>query len=497
MAYRPERLGPGAIYLRTLDAVFRLHSDLIKVAEVEPQTLWTRRPVPGASPRGSAVELQTLATLPQRTLTHGIGFPLGGMVCDQEFHVEEFRRWTDGLASPWTSEHLSLLDVCGAAGIRSCGFLMPPLQTDAQVKLCVENINRRSAVVGKPLAFETGVNYFRRQTFEMKDGDFFAAIADEADCGILLDLTNLWVNHKNGRENIDDVLARLPLERVWEVHLAGIEFAHGYWLDVHSGDIDDGLADRALDIVGSLSNLGAVILAVAPDRLGRFGTDGFLREMERLCRIWEVPRRTAETRSAPEHNRSLAMTACSPNDWERHLAVRMLADADRPSSPSRSAALVIDERGFALYGELVASFRRGAIADMLYNCTRLLLNAIGEQALRDLLTRYFSTTSPATYPTDEALGFRRFLQAALPAVPGLKDMLAFEASLVEATAESRIVRVTVEKDIDMMLDDIASGRLPGPSSDRPPTLLEIRVGPTPFVRRVEQSNEGGHSSAVL
>jgi hypothetical protein len=35
MAYRPERLGPGAIYLRTLDEVFRLHSDLIKVAEVE------------------------------------------------------------------------------------------------------------------------------------------------------------------------------------------------------------------------------------------------------------------------------------------------------------------------------------------------------------------------------------------------------------------------------------------------------------------------------
>ena len=294
MAYRPERLGPGAIYLRTLDEVFRLHSDLIKVAEVEPQTLWTRRPAPGASPRGSAVELQTLAMLPQRTLTHGVGFPLGGTVCDQEFHVEEFRRWTEGLSSPWTSEHLSLLDVRGADGVRSCGFLMPPLQTDAQVELCVENINRRSAVVGKPLAFETGVNYFRRQTFEMNDGDFFAAVADESDCGILLDLTNLWVNHKNGRENIEDVLARLPLERVWEVHLAGIEFAHGYWLDAHSGEIDGELVDLAVDIVGSLSNLGAVIFEVAPDRLGAFGTHAFLREMERLCRLWDVPRRTAD-----------------------------------------------------------------------------------------------------------------------------------------------------------------------------------------------------------
>jgi uncharacterized protein (UPF0276 family) len=169
--------------------------------------------------------------LPQRTLTHGIGFPLGGTVCDQEFHIEEFCRWTDGLSSPWTSEHLSLLDVRGAEGVRSCGFLMPPLQTDAQVELCVENINRRSAVVGKPLAFETGVNYFRRQTFEMKDGDFFASVADEADCGILLDLTNLWVTTKTVARTSKTCWRDRRSNACGSLHLAGIEFAHGYWPD--------------------------------------------------------------------------------------------------------------------------------------------------------------------------------------------------------------------------------------------------------------------------
>lgn len=228
----------------------------------------------------------------------------------------------------------------------------------------------------------------------------------------------------------------------------------------HSGEIDGELADLAVDIVGSLSNLGAVIFEVAPDRLGAFGTHAFLREMERVCRLWDIPRRTADAGSAPRRHPS-PMTACSPNDWERHLAPRMLSAADRPSAPSPSSALVLDEGAFALYGELVASFRRGAIADLLYNCTRLLLTAIGEQALRALLMRYFAVTPPATYPTDEALGFRRFLEADLPAVPGLKDMLAFEASLVEAAADSRIVRVTIEKDIDTMLDDIVRGACPG------------------------------------
>ena len=280
MAFRPQRLGPGAIYFRALDEIFRSNGDLIKVAEVEPQALWTKATTPGALPRGSPIELRALTTLPQRMLTHGVGYPLGGTICDQQRHIEEYRRWTEELGSPWTSEHLSVLEVDGADGARPCGFLMPPLQTDAEVELAARNIVGRAAALGRPLAFETGVNYFDRRDFEMPDGAFFAAIAEAADCEILLDLTNLWVNHKNGRAAIGDVLEELPLERVWEMHLAGIEFAHGHWLDAHSGAIDPDLAALAREVVPSLPNLGAIIFEIAPDRLAGFGAAALLREME-------------------------------------------------------------------------------------------------------------------------------------------------------------------------------------------------------------------------
>src|SRR5664280_1703537 len=46
---------------------------------------------------------------------------------------------TGDLAPPWTSEHLSILNVCGSRGSRNCGFLMPPLQTEIQVKLAAQN----------------------------------------------------------------------------------------------------------------------------------------------------------------------------------------------------------------------------------------------------------------------------------------------------------------------------------------------------------------------
>jgi uncharacterized protein (UPF0276 family) len=485
VAFQPPRLGPGATYLRSIDDLFRSNADLIKVAEIEPQTLWTKGTTPGSLPRSSPVEMRGLSALPQRLLTHGVGYPIGGTICDQERHVGEFRLWTEELASLWTSEHLSILDVPGARGSQHCGFLMPPLQTDVGAKLAAKNIMHRAAAIGRPFAFETGVNYFVPRDCEMPDGEFFAAIAEAADCGILLDLTNLWVNDRNGRAKIGDVLAKLPLERVWEVHLAGIEFAHGYCLDAHSRGIDPDLAGIAAEIVPCLPNLGAIIFEIALDRVSGFGATAFLREIEMLHRLWDTTPRVAAMpllAAGP----FTGPTAPTPEAWERVIADRMLPASDRPTPASASMQIrTADERSFSLYMRLAASFRAGTIAELLKNTTRLLLIAIGEEALRDLLDRYISVTLPFAFPTDEALSFRRYLDANPIPVPGLEEMLKFEATLIEAAANNLTIQVTVEKDLDAMLGDIAVGRLPGPSSDRPTTVLEIGVDPAPFVRVLE------------
>jgi hypothetical protein len=76
----------------------------------------------------------------------------------------------------------------------------------------------------------------------------------------------------------------------------------------------------------------------------------------------------------------------------------------------------------------------------------LLLIAIGEEALRDLLDRYISVTCPATFPTDEALSFRRFIDANPISVPGLEEMLRFEAALIEAAANNLTIQFTFAKD---------------------------------------------------
>ncbi len=488
MTFAPPRLGPGAIYQRSLDGLFRSHADLIKVAEIEPQTLWTKGTAPGALPRGSPEELRQLQALPQHILMHGVGCPIGGTICDQVRHVPYFRAWSEALNAPWTSEHLSILHLHGSHGEEPCGFLMPPLQTEAGARLAVHNITRRAAALGKPFAFETGVNYFAPRQCEMPDGEFFRTIAEEADCGILLDLTNLWVNHKNGRADIHDVLACLPLERVWEVHLAGIEFAHGYWLDAHSNAVDDDLIEIASDVVADLPNLGAIIFEIASDRVDRFGARNWLTEMEKVQRLWDRSRGAARCEASRKEARPRAFAgpAPLPEDWERTLANEIL--------PSQGPSLANDEplelrnsdkRSFSLYRELIASFRRGAVAELMANTTRLLLLAMGEMELRHLMDRYIAAAPPAVFPTDEALSFRQFLARKAIPIPGLEDLSKFEATLVAAAADGEPIQVELSSDIDAVLGDVTMGRLPGPSTVRPGTVLEIEVDPVPLVRMLQ------------
>ena len=488
MGFTPPRLGPGAIYLRSLDSFFRSNGDLVRVAEIEPQTLWTKGTRADARPAGSSAERRHLGTLPQRVLTHGVGYPVGGTICDQKDHIPEFLAWNRELDVNWTSEHLSILHVRAGSGLESCGFLMPPLQTDSGVRLAAQNIVERRTVLGLPFAFETGVNYFSVRDGELPDGEFFAAVAEEADCGILLDLTNLWINEKNGRARIGDIMSCLPLERVWEVHLAGVEMERGYWVDAHSREIDREVVALTAEILPSLPNLGAIIFELAPERVSSFGERAWLHEIETLNRLWEkvplreVSRPLAVDRRRKSHAGNIGPT---PGQWEEVLALRMLPECCRAAPPvSCFPCRLADEEPFALYSHLAESFRSGALAELLGNTIHLLLLALGKDALENLIDAYVASTPPARFPSDEAVRFRDFLQANPLPIAGLDDMLKFEASSIEAAANNTTVRLTLNQDIDGMLADLAAGRIPSPSSDRPPVVIEIGVDPVPFIRPV-------------
>ncbi len=110
---------------------------------------------------------------------------------------------------------------------------------------------------------------------------------------------------------------------------------------------------------------------------------------------------------------------------------------------------------------------------------------MGEAELRALMDRYVAATAPAAFPTDEALSFRRFLEANALPVPGLEDLSKFESALIAAAADGDPIQVELSNNIEALLAEIATGRLPGPETQRPGTVLEIAVDPVPSIRAIQ------------
>jgi len=221
--------------------LFRENNPDLAVLELEPETFWEKThsagAVGGVTYLPNAQAMARIAALPQHKLVHSVGFPVGGSVRQDSDYVTPLAGALIALAAPWVSEHLSFNAIQTESAVEQIGFLLPPRQTRAGVNTAVSNIRHLVSQLPVPFAFETGVNYLQPQGEELPDGEFFAEIAEEADCGILLDLHNLWVNERNGRQSVGELIEQLPLDRVWEVHLAGGMMLGDYYIDSHSDSI--------------------------------------------------------------------------------------------------------------------------------------------------------------------------------------------------------------------------------------------------------------------
>jgi len=295
----PE-LGVGVAYFSGLEALLA-PGGLADVIEVEPQTLWLQPDAAASAYRVDADALARVAALPGAKVLHGIGLSVGGTLLPEAAQLAPFLATRTALGAPWVSEHLAFNRARDEAGAYTTSFMLPPRQSEAGIRAAVRSIRAMSSALPVPFAFETGVNYLRPRADEIADGEFVARVAEEADCGIVLDLHNAWCNERNGRQRVEDFVASLPLERVWEVHLAGGFERRGYWLDSHSGVIPAPLVELAAKVLPQLPNLKALIFELFPQYLPLVGLETVEAQLVTVRRLWDrrLASRARATRSTP------------------------------------------------------------------------------------------------------------------------------------------------------------------------------------------------------
>jgi uncharacterized protein (UPF0276 family) len=161
---------------------------------------------------------------------HGVNLNLGGVDALDSNYLRKLRRAIDDYQPALVSEH-----VCFSAHQQHHFHdLMPlPYTAEAVVHLA-GRIRQVQDFLGRRILIENISRYFSYSESQLSEGEFLSAVCAEADCALLLDLSNAYVNQCNLGENLSDLVASLPLERVAEIHLAGYSIQDGLLIDTHS-----------------------------------------------------------------------------------------------------------------------------------------------------------------------------------------------------------------------------------------------------------------------
>jgi uncharacterized protein (UPF0276 family) len=426
------KLGIGIVWWPELDPLCRPSEGLVQVIETEPETFWMPR-ANGATRYASPLAT-TIRHLPQPKLLHGVGAPFGGPAAQSAEHRETLAADIAALHPVWISDHLSFDRFEPDPGHPIfTGFFLPPAQSEAGVAQAAAHITHRQATTGLPVAFENAVSYLPPAPGEMPDGEFAASVADAADCGILLDLHNILCNERNGRQSVRDFCNSIPLDRVWEIHVAGGAAERGFWLDAHSGLVEPELMDIVAEIVPRLPCLGAITFEIVPEFVSTTGLPAIAKMLGQFNDIWATHAAAPSRLSAPQHAPSWP-PGMQPALWQHAIGAAVTGFNLPDLPPDFADWMSHSEAALALYKSLAEEGRASSLVTAVPRTIRLLLRTHGEMPIRALLAQFWRGAGPAYTAIGEGLAFLDFVSAADIPTPGLVDEAVADRARLEFMA---------------------------------------------------------------
>jgi uncharacterized protein (UPF0276 family) len=173
-------------------------------------------------------ELDLLAANFPVTL-HALNTSVGTVEGCDERYLEKIANLAARVQPAWWSDHLCITRI----GTTNLGAFAPLPRTREAVDVVVRNIRRIKRLVPTPFAIENPTLAYDVAGAEYDAAAFMTAIAEEADCGMLLDVENLHADQENLDHDPSSFAARIPIERVWEIHIAGGHRRGEEYVDSH------------------------------------------------------------------------------------------------------------------------------------------------------------------------------------------------------------------------------------------------------------------------
>lgn len=163
-------------------------------------------------------------------IPHGVDLSIGSMMPLESSYLRAIKQVSDLTRAPYYSEHLCMTRVPG----RDIGHLAPLWFTEELLQHVTDRVMRLQDFLGKPLVLENVTYMLEIPHGTLSQAAFFRRLVEKTDCGVLLDVTNVFINAANHHFDPDAFLRLMPLNHLVQVHLAGGYWRHGWLVDGHS-----------------------------------------------------------------------------------------------------------------------------------------------------------------------------------------------------------------------------------------------------------------------
>ncbi len=207
--------------------------------------------IPGGRPL--AVLERVRADTP--VVLHGVSLSIGSTDALNLAYLDDLARLIARVEPAWVSDHLCW----GSHGRRYAHDLLPLPYTEEAIDHVVGRVREVQDRLGRRILLENVSSYVAFRHSTMPEWAFISAIAEQADCGILLDVNNVFVSAVNHGFRAADYLAGLPADRIGQIHLAGHSDHGTHLLDTHDAPVRGEVWDLYRDAVRRFGALPTLV----------------------------------------------------------------------------------------------------------------------------------------------------------------------------------------------------------------------------------------------
>jgi uncharacterized protein (UPF0276 family) len=164
-----------------------------------------------------------------RVVQHGVSMYFGSADPLDRTHLARLKALVRRTRTPWLSDHLCWGSVDGTYS----HDLLPLPYTWEAVRVTAAKIRQAREMLEVPVIVENVSSYAEFHASQMTEWEFLTEVVERADCGILLDVNNIYVSSRNHGFDPFTYLNHVPAERVAQIHIAGHSKFEKYLLDTH------------------------------------------------------------------------------------------------------------------------------------------------------------------------------------------------------------------------------------------------------------------------